>query len=186
MSAGEPGALLDTMYGAYGQGGPGSMTSTAKSSGSSTSTKSRSVMPVWNHNFARGPFPQALRADARAAYFESIDEADVSRYVILRARPFDAERTFELVEQGVPLEEQYPEIRRLGRAPMADARWLYTLESFTVARAHHADQESFVDHSEHYVSRVFDDLGAALTCSKSEFGVGMSDFRKQFETNYVS
>jgi len=143
-------------------------------------------MPTSHYNFAYGPFPSQIRGDQKGAFFESIGSDGVSHYVIIRVRPYDEERASEFEARGVPLDEQYAEIRQFGRPPKLGARWLYTVENFDVAREHHADAESFADHSQNYSSRVFDDFEEAIIYCERELNVRASEFKKQWETNYVS
>ena len=139
------------------------------------------------HDFSRGPFPLSLRASDRAAFHEAPHEGcDSSRYVVLRADPYLDEKAHDLLKRGFTLEELYPNLHLLGRSPKDDARWLYTVESFTVERRFLTDQESFCDHSENYKIKWFDDYDEVLEYCLREYGISESDFKKQWETSYIS
>jgi len=140
-----------------------------------------------DHDFAHGPFPPSLRADRRSAVSETrADDDSSSRYVVLRATKYMDDRARELIDQGISVDELYPQLALLGRPAREDASWLYAVESFVVDRQYHADQESFADHSEEYELRIFDDYYEAMDYCEKEKGVRESDFKKQWETRYVS
>lgn len=139
------------------------------------------------HDLSCGPFPLSLRASDRAAFHEAPHQgSESSRYVVLRAKAYMNERAHDLLARGVTLEELYPHLHLLGRSPKDGAQWLYSVESFAVEHRFLTDQESFCDHSENYRIKWFDDYGEALEHCLHEYGISESDFRKQWETSYIS
>ncbi|WP_156432383.1 hypothetical protein [Burkholderia sp. MSMB1498] len=134
--------------------------------------------------FYYSPFPSGVRGDENGMFYEEILPDGGSKYVIVRAVRYMDERARELIEEGVSVEDLYPEIEVFGRMPRRDALWLYKVESFTVERQYHEDQEVFSDHSENYAYHVFDDYYDAMDFCREWHGISQGDFRKKWETNY--
>jgi hypothetical protein len=132
------------------------------------------------------PFPSEMRADKSAAFCElSWPDGAGSTYVVVRGRRYLDESDQSMIERGVySFEEMYPELEDLGRRPPEGTLWLYEVESFDVAKEHHVDQETFIDHSKNLKRAFFDNFDDAMTYCQGEFGIGLGDFRKEHETNY--
>lgn len=132
------------------------------------------------------PFPGPTEGDPDGAFFErALDDGATSFHLIIRPRRYLTARDQELIDQGTfTLEDLHPEVLRLGRIPSSETLWLYELESFTVGREHHDDQEAFNDNAADYRSAVFDDLSTLLDHCQKEFGVSASDFKKREATHY--
>ncbi|WP_156440857.1 hypothetical protein [Burkholderia sp. ABCPW 14] len=134
--------------------------------------------------FVYGPFPPGVRADENGMFYEEILPDGASKYVIVRAVRYMDERARELMENGISLDDLYPEVAVLGREPRENALWLYKVESFTVDRQYHEDQEVFSDHAENYVYNVFDDYHEMMDFCLKNHGIDQGNFKKKWETNY--
>ncbi|MCL2871786.1 MAG: hypothetical protein FWF41_02210 [Betaproteobacteria bacterium] len=133
------------------------------------------------------PFPSNVRADpVRGAFFEEILSDGGSKYVIVRAKKYNTdERHRRWLQDGTfTIDKLYPEIYDLGRMPREDCLWFYKLESFTVARIYHEDQEMFVEHAENYSQQVFDDYCELMDFCLKVHQIRPEDFKKDWETNY--
>lgn len=132
------------------------------------------------------PFPSELRGDEGGAFYETLlQDKTTSKYVIIWPQKFMTQRDKELLSDGkISLEEIYPEIALLHREVNENSHWLYTLDTFLVKREFHQNQTMFSDKRTNFHRWVFDDFNELMNFCSKEFGIGVQDFRKSWETNY--
>ncbi|GKX53836.1 hypothetical protein [Budvicia aquatica] len=137
------------------------------------------------------PFPYGFRGDKeRGAYCEIDLGNGFTRFLVIYARAYkeDKERDEQLVSEGyTEWNRIYPEIEQLGYIPDENTTfWLYHLDICDIDKKYleDSDSEIFAKNAINCKSHYFDDFYKIMDYVKEQYGVGFSDFHKDWETNY--
>lgn len=68
--------------------------------------------------------------------------------------------------------------------PEEGVNWIYEVMTFVVDKVFHETQSVFFENRQDFSRYAFDDINKVLDFCKERFGVEMSDFKKDWETNY--